>query len=768
MKNWEIALTGTWPAAAVLGLGVLAAALSYVFYRRKKRSLPARVFRLLSILRILGIVLVTLFLLKPVIRYSHTQKEDTQAVVLIDVSESMSIQDATGGRSRLEAALNLLREEPHQVLRELARTQKVRLFAFGPYAAEVRPDAALQATQSATAIGEALKEAVSRIGESSLSGVVLLSDGVNTTGEDPLKIARFLGVPVYGVAVGGRVAERGKFVDIGIASTPHNLEFIVNNKATLAVRLSNYGLPHFAAEERLLDLALTKGDQALARQSVQFPRQDGTQEVKVEFTPKQVGIHKLTLSLPKLPGEVIEENNTRNFTVRVTDPKIRTLIVEGVPREEYRFLRRVLESDPNVELTSMVKLRRDRFYLQGVDRGVDLTRGLPSRKEDFQKFDVVIVGDIARDEFTEGQIRGLKDFVAEGGGLLSIGGYHAYGPGDWAASALADVLPVRMGGKLDGHVEETFAPRLTAAGREHPVFEGCTDFFAEGSQRALLSGANRVTGGKPGATVLAVHPTERVGAEPLPIVVIQRFGGGQVLSLTADTTWKWKFQLEARGLDSPYYKFWRQSVRWLAGRKSESPEGKEFVTAWPTKVEYKFGENVVLEAQVRGRDKEPFDNATVKAQVHYPAPIQKENSRGGKYTEEAAGVEFQHMPLSLGQYQATFQPPVDGIYRAVVSASDGQGVLGQAEFEFVVGEATTEFDRVDADEFALRAISSETGGQFHTLATAGRIPQELEKRRRSITYHEDLNPWKAPGPFYLAFLTCVALEWIVRKKFALS
>ena len=768
MKDWEIAFTGTWPAVIVLALGVIAVVLSYVFYRRNKAALPPRVFRLLSILRILGILLVTLFLLKPVIRYSRTQKEDTQAIVLVDVSESMSIQDATEGRSRLDAALNLLREDPHQVLRELVRMQKVRLFAFGSYAAEVRADATLQASQSATAIGEALKEAISRVGEGSLSGVLLFSDGVNTTGEDPLKVARFLGVPVYGVAVGGRVAERGKFVDIGISSTPHNLEFIVNNKATLAVRLSSYGLSNFAAEERLLDLTLTKGDQVLARQSVQFPRQDGTQEVQVEFTPKQVGIHKLTLSLPKLPGEVIEENNTRSFTVRVTDPKIRTLIVEGVPREEYRFLRRVLESDPNIELTSVVKLRRDRFYLQGVDPGVDLTRGLPSRKEDYQKFDAVILGDIARQEFTDGQVERLKDFVADGGGLLTMGGYNAYGPGDWGASTLADALPVKIGGKMDGHVEETFSPKLTAAGREHPVFEGCADFFAEGSQRALLSGANRVAGSKPGATVLAVHPTERLGAEPLPIVVAHRFGAGQVLSLTADTTWKWKFQVEAKGLDSPYYRFWRQSLRWLAGRKSEGPEGKEPVTAWPTKVEYKFGETVLLEAQVRGRDKEPFDNAAVKAQVYYPSPVQKENPRGEKYTEEATAVEFQHMPLSLGQYQASFQPPADGIYRAVVSASDSAGVLGQAEFEFVIGEATTEFDRVDVDELALRAVSSETGGQFHTLATAGRIPQELEKRRRSIIRHEDLNPWKAPGPFYLAFLTCVALEWIVRKKFALS
>jgi len=768
MKSWEIAFTGTWPSAAVLAIGAVGLALCFVFYRSKRANVRPGVFKALNILRAFGIIVVTLLLLKPVIRYTRTEKEERTVAVLLDVSESMSIRDAAEGRSRLDAGLHLLREPPHRLLHEMGKTHHVRFFAFGALASESDPHHVLRADQRATAIGDALEDAVSRVGESSLSGVVLLSDGVNTAGKDPLKVARFLGVPVYGIVLGGKVAERGRFVDVGIASAPHNLEFIVDNKATVTVRVSNYGLAGFADQERLLTLTLSAGETALASKDIRFPREDGAREVQIEYTPKEVGIHKLTLSLPVLPGEVIEENNTRSFTVRVTDPKIRTLLVEGVPRAEYRFLRRVLESDPNIELTSVVKLRRDRFYLQGVDRGVDLSRGLPSRKEEYEKFDVVILGDIAREEFTDGQIERLKDFVSEGGGLLTMGGYNAYGAGGWAESALAEALPVRMGGPADGHVEETFCARLTPAGRSHPVFEGCAELFEEGSERALLDGANRVVGAKPGATVLAVHPRESAGAEPMPIVVVQRFGAGFVLALTADTTWKWKFQVEGRGLDSPYYRFWRQSVRWLAGRKKEAPKGDELLSAWPSKIEYKADEAVLLQAQVTGRDKEPHDNATVLAELHYPAPVQRQNPRGETYSEDGVSLPLQRIPLSLGQYQGLFRPPVSGIYRAKVSASDDQGLLGQAEFEFVVGEATTEFDRVDVDELTLRAISGETGGEFHTLATASRIPAELEKRRRSRSYPEELNPWKAPGAFFLLFLTCVAFEWILRKRSALS
>lgn len=768
MKNWELAFTGTWPTLLVLGLGAVAAALAYLFYLKKRGNVPPRIFKTLSILRALAIITVALFLLKPVIRYTRTKTEDTVALVMLDVSKSMSIEDAAGERSRLEAAHRLLNRDPANLLERLEETQTVRLFAFGSYTAEKATDAELEANQSATALGEALKDAVSRVGETAVSGAVLISDGVNTTGEDPQEVARFLGIPVHTVAVGGKSAERGTFVDVGIAGVPHNLEFIVDNKATIDARLSNFGLARFAEHERKLTATLEKEGDVLATREIQFPAQNGTREVEINFTPKEVGIHELTLSLPQLPNETVTENNRRTFTVRVTDPKIRTLLVEGVVRAEYRFLRRVLESDPNVELTSVVKLSKERFYQQGVDPGIRLDLGLPVRQEDYDKFDVVILGDISREEFRASQVEMLQDFVHEGGGLLVMGGHNAYGGGGWSGTPLAEMLPVKISSE-DGNERGEFSPRLTGAGRVHPVFEGCLDFFGAGSNRALLDGLNRVSGVKGGAEVLAVHPDATSGTAPLPVVVVIRSGGGYVLALTADTTWKWKFQVEARGQDSPYYRFWRQAVRWLhdPDRQPGLDGGKELLNAWPHKIDYKHGETVLLEAQVRGRDKEPTENATVQAEIQYPSAVQKVNPRGEQYAEKKTTVEFQHIPLSLGRYQASFEPPVGGIYRAIVDASDDSGHLGDTQFEFVVGEPVTEFDRVDVDELTLQEVAGETGGRFHTLATASRIPEELEQQRRRVTHHEELNLWNAPG-FFMLFLGCVAMEWILRKRYALS
>ncbi|MDP6107088.1 MAG: glutamine amidotransferase, partial [Candidatus Brocadiia bacterium] len=726
----------------------------------------------LALLRTALIAVAALFLLKPVIRYSLSATEPTKVLVLQDVSESMSITDSVGGGSRLQAGMDLLRGEQN-VLGRLKDAHEVSFFGFGAFTAEAEPTRELKADQRVTAIGEALKEATSRVGGDGqnlggLAGVVLLSDGVNTAGEEPHRIAPFLGVPVYCVALGGKEREKGRFFDIGIASAPRDLEFIVNNKATVRVRLANYGLGGFSEDKRRIRLSLKRGDEKLAEEVVQFPSVNGRREVTVEYVPRKLGLHRLTLALPVLDGEAVTENNTRTFTVRVTDPRLRTLVLEGKPRSEYRFLRRTLESGPNVELTGVVKLRKDKFLLQGVDAGVDLSRGLPARGEDFKKFDVIILGDIGAGEFAAIQLDLLVAFVADGGGLMTTGGYHAYGAGGYAASALDKVLPLLMGGKADGHTERPFTPRLLPGGEAHPVLDGCAAFFREGSERAALDGANRTLGAKPGATLLLVHPSERAGDEALPVLAAQRYGAGRVLSLTADTTWKWKFQIEALGMDGPYYRFWRQAVRWLAGRKEEDLSGEDLLWAGPNKVEYAYDETVLVEAKVRRRDKQPHDGAAVEMEVHYPVPIQRRNDEGAVYLEKSATIRFNPVPLGLGRYQASLRPPVGGIYRAVVKASDAGGMLAQTEFEFAVGQATSEFDRVDVDEVALRALAAETGGEFHTLATAGRIPDELERRRRRVIEQKEIDPWSAPLYFMPLFLAFATAEWLLRKRSGLN
>ncbi len=770
MKHWEIAFTGNWPAVLVMLGAAGAAVLAYVFYRHKRSRLSRTAFASLAGLRALVIAIVALFLLQPVLRLTRTERAQATVAVLVDSSESMGIRDSADDRSRFEASVDLLTRPPHAVLDALARSQKVRLFAFGPVIAELPGSerlAELSPQEKATAIGKALKDVVRETRQEEVSGVVLLTDGVCTHGVEPEEVAPGLGVPVFAVALGGRIGQHGLFHDLGVSRVPQNPRFIVNNEATVKLEVAWTGLEKFTDAEREVELRLLEGDEQLAAETLQLAAEDGSAERELRFVPGRVGLHMLRAEVDTLADETVTENNGRSFTVEVTDPRISVLIVEGAVRSEYRFLRRVLESDPNLEVTGVVKLSGERYLVQGVQLGVDLSRGLPSAPEDYKDIDVVVLGDVGREEFTGLQLEYLTEFVDGGGALLALGGYHAFGAGGYADSALADVLPVTMQGERDGHVEEAFLPALTQDGRAHPVFDGAAGFFEGPDAPATLDGANRVAGSKPGAQVLAVHPTERAGDRPMPVVAAQSYGSGRAMALTADTTWKWKFQVEARGLDSPYYRFWRQSIRWLAGREQEEPAPEQLVSAWPARVEHEPDEPVVLKARVRNRNGEPEDGAAVEVSVTYPIAVARPGPDGQEVLETGTTVSLAPLPLSLGEYQASWRPPASGLYQAAASARDEAGELGTARFEFVVGRATSEFDRVDVAEDTLRFVANQTGGAYHTLATAGKIPEEIEQRRSLVARREEKNLWNTPW-FFAAVLACATAEWILRKRRALN
>ena len=289
---------------------------------------------------------------------------------------------------------------------------------------------------------------------------------------------------------------------------------------------------------------------------------------------------------------------------------------------------------------------------------------------------------------------------------------------------------------------------------------------------ATLDGANRVAGVKPGAEVLAVNPKETLpgGGEKMPVVAVQQFGIGRVLALTADTTWKWKFQMEGHGLDSPYYRFWRQSVRWAAGRKDQGGRGvKDRLIAWADKLEYAVGEPIAIEARVQSADGEPQDNAKVEVEIQNPAAggAAAAAPKSAGEAARAGRAILERDPQTVGEYRGSVSPGAGGIGRAIVTASDKNGEFARAEFDFSVGQIAGEFDRVDVDEVLLQTLAAETGGEFHTFATAAQIPGELDQRQRREMYHEEKNIWNEWG-FALAFLACASTEWLLRKRNALN
>jgi uncharacterized membrane protein len=491
------------------------------------------------------------------------------------------------------------------------------------------------------------------------------------------------------------------------------------------------------------------------------------QTVQLKFTPDKVGRAALRVQVPVDPGERSEANNQQDFAMLVTDPKLAVLYVEGRVRPEVGPLRRMLEQDPNVSAISMVQTQAGKFDLRGTAKGDDLV-GLPVTLAHWKRFKVIILGDLDASFLSVRQLKDLEQTVREGAGLLMIGGQNSFAPGGWDKTTLATLLPVSLQKVDPPQINTRFVPQLTAAGSVHPIFRNITNYFIApdgkkgGQQMPDLSGCVALAGAKPGAVVLAVHPTVKVAGEPAIVLAVQQYSQGRTAAFAADTTWHWNLFLRGLEKKSPYNQFWGQMVRWLASEEELQKKSGPSVTAMLAKERYEATEPVTLRAALTDKEGQATNYANAWADITGPdgksqrVPLAAATQDGG-----GAG--------RIGIYEATYQPKMSGSHKVTFGASKDNAPLGKDDTSFLVLAAAGEKEVLAARPQTLQEISRGTGGSYVELAgisaLADRIaaslpPSAIAVRTTFPLYHN--------RGFFFLFIACFAAEWFLRRKWQLQ
>ena len=771
--------------ALMVLLALAASAWTLFFYLRVYRYLGRLPMGVLSAMRVLAVLLLVLLVFKPVLSFEERVEHRTDLVVLVDASRSMSVSDWPDTPHRLARATTQVRE----YLDRLAAAFNVQLYTFDTRA---RPAAAGQWPEpvgEATNITRAVKDVLALARRADTTGLVLLSDGLHNAGGDVVRDTTALGPPpIYTVGVGTDLTRESGYQDISIENVRAPEESVVDNVTRVTVDVEAVGLADRSVEVQLregdpsiptpsgLGVALSgsKGDTLLSAQPLRLDGTPGSQSITLTVTPTTTGRHTYTVRIPPDPAERRSENNTRDLYLLVTDPKIRVLYVEGVVRPEYKPLKSVLETDPNVELAALVQVRKGEFLQSGSRKDLALT-GFPQTLEDMRKFDVFLLGDLDRSYFSAKQLENLKTAVSEGGGLLMIGGYASFGPGGYEGTPVEEILPVFVGPRDIGQETTPFVLKLTPEGEAHPIFYGATDFFmpstpgdehSESPGLPTLKGCTRLGRPKPGASVLAVHPDRAVypppvgggPAGPLVVLAVQSYGSGRTAAFAADTTYQWYLPYKALGRDSPYIKFWGQMVRWLANKEIKETSEEPGVTLLVNKPFYNPGESVTVRARVREEEGRATNYADVTGALLGP---------GGERTP----LPLVLAPDSVGMYEAKLDPPDPGEYKILVEARKDGKRLGLAEDAFVVGRANQEFDRLGIDAALLKQLAQATGGEYYEPANFGDLVERLRSRTIQEDIHRELGIQTVPGLFailFAVFLTLVTAEWLLRKHYQLN
>jgi uncharacterized membrane protein len=770
-----------WMTGALVLLGIAAATILWSYARAgTKRSVKIAA----TILKALGITALAISLLDPLLTGTRPLRGANAFVILADNSQSLKIRDDDTTGSRGEWLRDVLRQEAPWRTR-LGQDFDVRNYVFDTHLRGVDAFDTLTFDGAGTSLTASLAALSKRFHGLPLAGVLLFTDGNGTDVGD----VDWSGLPpIYPVAPpSGGVAKDVGVSHISISQTNFESAPAVIRADVLAVG--------FAGKPIVAIVADQAGKQ-VERQQILATGDGKPLSFRFQFRPERKGVnfyqvHAFAASdeqkteqaagTDATTSEQTLANNSRLVVIDQGGGPYRVLYVSGRPNWEFKFLRRALEEDDQLELAGLVRIarRQPKFdfrsqraqstspLFDGFDHpdaetaersdqpvlirlgkkldGVELRDGFPKTADELYRYHAIVLDDLEAAFFTPDQLALLRNFVSQrGGGLLMLGGPDSFINGKYDRTPVGEMLPVYLKRPDSGQEEQEYRLSLTREGSLQPWVR-LRKTEAEERQRLAemtpFQTLSRVGDIKPGAVVLA-EVVDAAGATA-PALVAQQFGKGHVGALLVGDLWRWGMRRD-NSTESDLDRSWRQTVRWLVGdvpaRVDVSVRAKS-ESATPA---------VEMSVRVRDAEYRPLDNAKITLKVTLPG--------GDNLT-----IDAEPDAREAGMYSATYVTKQQGDYRilATATAPDGSNV-GTREAGWAAQPAADEFARLEPNRELLKTIASKTKGELVDGENLAAFVAGLSSKPAPIT-----EPWTSPlwhNPLYfLIAIACLAAEWGLRR-----
>lgn len=688
---------------------------------------------LLEMLRLVLVILASLMLNQPEFVQEFRPKEKPSIAVLCDVSPSMDTRDAVSADPATKAAPASRREA----------TSPLADPAFWTPLGQ-RLDVVIQPFSGADARGgtdlyRPLAESLDR--SKNLVAAVLVSDGDWNEGHPPVQAATLLrlrGVPVLAVPVG----QSTRLPDVELLS----LDAPTFGVAGKTVRIP-FTLESSLPRDHVATAVLRTAEGHEVSKEVHVSAMGRTYDW-IAWKPEATGDVILTLEISKHSDETLADNNRLTVPISIRQEKLRVLVIDSVPRWEYRYLRNALSRDPGVDVSCLL------FHpgLTKVGGGnSDYIPQFPDGLDELSKYDVVFLGDVGLDnaQLTLEQCSWLKGLVEhQASGIVFMPGWQGrqlslrdsdlddlypvvldeLKPGGWGSRTPCQFALTELGRrslltKLADLEEENFE-----------VWEGLPGFqwYAP------------VIRARAGCEVLAVHKDVENESGRLPLLVTRTYGAGKVLFMGTDGAWRWRKGVE----DKYHYRFWGQVVRWMAYQRNMAKG--ETMRLYYSPDQPQIDGTLTLSANVMDQSGEPLQHGDVTVRITAPS---------GK----AESIGLVSSADQWGAFSARFTPREPGKHQVVLACKQTGATL-EASF-FAQGIATERVGRPARPE-VLDEIARVSRGQVvqadqldQVLSVLASLPEPAPSVRR-------VQLWSHPlvAGFLIVLMTAF---WIGRKSIGL-
>ena len=786
-----------WPGWAIaLGIGIAIGITVFVYFR-VARPMHPRYRVLLVALRVFAASILLACLLAPVVIEKKDITPPTHLSILVDTSRSMELVDEPAAEmpvSRLRQVNQLLFDVQSTFLQTLQDRFEVHLYPFDtgihqslPLVQDLDAEIPTLAPEGAlTDISRAIQEAAATWKGQQAAGILLITDGGHNAGQFPLATLTGLEMPIYAIGVGA--VEPPK--DVQIQQVDYAPIAYTGHESIIRVRVTQTG---YTGKTTRLSLREASGDALIDAETLTFGADSQTspepltddvrasattkQVIELKLTPETEGNFQYTVTLPALDGELTEANNQKTFSVKVVKAKLNVFYLEGRPRWDYTFLKRVLDRDPDIEATCAMlsrgrsrqlstdtRLNRlDGYYPQATSASE--TPRFPETRAELSQYDVLILGDVGEAHLTKAQQLAIVDFVeGQGKPIIFLSSRSTLGVEGVRNTALAHLLPIDVpaGGCRVHDTEFTIQP--TQTGMFHPILQTGDRDSTLGNQTTVWqnipASLSRSFSGfqlRGGATVLMES------GDGTPVLVLQRAGLGKILLIAAEGLWNWDFGVSTFKDDryrTLYSRFWAQAIRWLA----TDTDNKKLYLATDAAT-YTVGEVAKVTAYLYSDTYQRQTDASVQIEVVPPegAPFQLRMHSGaanGLASQQGATSDIRSLDT------AQFTLLQKGTYRIRAIGRSGDLTVGEDQIEIYAHPQLAELESPQRNEALLKALTEQTGGAYVTIADAASLPENIADVQNPVFVDAERELWAHPL-ILLAVVGLLGAEWFLRKRIGL-
>ncbi len=596
-----------------------------------------------------------------------------------------------------------------------------------------------------TWIGTAIQLIVDDAAGQHISGIVIFSDGQNTGGRSPGEAARAaaqVGAPIFTVPIGSPK----RLQDVSIVDLYTSGHVSIGDMVKVSVTLESNGF-----NGRPIKVELKDGDKVLDTKELVLL---GTEQQQTEliFEAKEAGDKYLTVNVPAFPEEADElrANNTDLAYVRVSDEKLKVLLIDGLPRWDFRFLKNDIRRDNGIkgrtgdepEVLAEAEWRRM--------SAEEKTAKLPSTVKDLSEYHTIVIGDaspdILHDEFRKALIEAVRE---KGVGLIVQAGPrfmpHMF-DGEFQS-----LLPVTLRSNAQTGIEapayKPFKIEITPEGLLHESLRLHDDPGRNvnvWSQMPAYFWAAAVERASPAAIVLARNPSleNRWGKQPL--IAYQYAGKGKVAFIGTDSTFLWRQNVG----DRFFYKFWGQMLRFVGRTEDGSTQKQNRIVIHPVRVQP--GEAAEVELFAFTADGTPRTDATIKVSTIGPTG--------------SSSVELLADKFAKGRYTGKFTPKESGDHRVLYQPNDSPKSV---EGKLRVMPSSEELRDPNLNRHTLEMLASTTGGKVVALGDLKSLPEQFKGEPMLIEVHREASVWD--NWFTLVLITLIyAVDVGLRRLSGLS